>query len=58
MAENLVSYADSALHKDKQAGRNTYRFYDARINADVERRLELEMRLAYADFIIYVRKYL
>lgn len=47
-AENLLSYADSALHKAKQAGRNTYRFYDARINADVERRLELEMRLAYA----------
>ncbi|MDH5182417.1 MAG: EAL domain-containing protein [Gammaproteobacteria bacterium] len=47
-AENLLSYADSALHKAKQAGRNTYRFYDARMNADVERRLELEMRLAYA----------
>jgi len=47
-AENLLSYADSALHKAKQAGRNTYRFYDAGMNADVERRLELEMHLAYA----------
>lgn len=47
-AENLLSYADSALHKAKQSGRNTYRFYDARMNADVERRLAVEMQLAHA----------
>jgi diguanylate cyclase (GGDEF)-like protein/PAS domain S-box-containing protein len=49
--QSLLSHADVALYQAKQDGRNTYRFFEAKMGAEVrERRLiEHELRLAVAN---------
>lgn len=41
-ADAMPKCADTALHRAKQAGRNTFRFYSPEMDADAARRLGLE----------------
>ena len=55
--ESLIKYADTAMYRAKQAGRDTYRFFTAQMNVEVLARLDLEIALHKAfqndEFIIY-----
>ena len=46
----LLTYADTALYRAKTEGRNTYRFFEAKMGAEVRERrlLEHDLRLAIA----------
>ena len=44
-AEELLKNVDAAMYRAKQAGRDTFRFYAAEMNASSVRRLELENEL-------------
>ncbi|HUW75704.1 MAG TPA: EAL domain-containing protein [Gallionella sp.] len=44
----LLKYADSAMYKAKQTGRNTFQFYTAELNKRSMERLDLEYRLRLA----------
>ncbi|WP_213741594.1 EAL domain-containing protein [Bradyrhizobium sp. dw_411] len=48
--QSLLSHADTALYRAKTEGRNTYRFFEARMGAEVRERrlLEHDLRLAMA----------
>jgi diguanylate cyclase (GGDEF)-like protein/PAS domain S-box-containing protein len=48
--QTLLSHADTALYRAKTEGRNTYRFFEARMGAEVRERrmLEHDLRLATA----------
>ena len=48
--QTLLTHADAALYRAKAEGRNTYRFFEARMGADVRERrmLEHDLRLAVA----------
>jgi diguanylate cyclase (GGDEF)-like protein/PAS domain S-box-containing protein len=41
----LLKYADSAMYKAKQSGRNNFQFYTAELNKVLMERLEIEYRL-------------
>jgi diguanylate cyclase (GGDEF)-like protein/PAS domain S-box-containing protein len=47
-ADALIKYADTAMYQAKHAGRNTYRFFTAQMNADVLQRQDLESALRKA----------
>jgi diguanylate cyclase (GGDEF)-like protein/PAS domain S-box-containing protein len=47
-AENLVKYADVAMARAREAGRDGYRFFTAGMNVQVVARLELELALRRA----------
>ena len=53
----LLQKADTALYRAKDAGRNAYRFYDERMNAEVTERLRLRngLRLALdrGEFLLH-----
>jgi diguanylate cyclase (GGDEF)-like protein len=46
--DTLVKYADTAMYEAKEAGRDGYRFFTASMNAQAQRRLELEHALRKA----------
>lgn len=46
--EKLLTYADSAMYKAKQNGRNTYAFYTESITAEVDKRFKLSNQLSKA----------
>ena len=48
--QSLLSHADTALYRAKTEGRNTYRFFEAKMGAEVRERrlLEHDLRLAMA----------
>ncbi|HEY8718395.1 EAL domain-containing response regulator [Pengzhenrongella sp.] len=56
-AETLIRYADTAMYKAKQAGRDTFRFFTSEMNIEVLRRLELETALRQAvkngEFVLH-----
>ncbi|MCX7149638.1 MAG: EAL domain-containing protein, partial [Rhodocyclales bacterium] len=53
----LLAKADTAMYHAKQAGRNAFRFYTQRMNADAQERLDLHGRLRHAlergEFVLY-----
>jgi diguanylate cyclase (GGDEF)-like protein/PAS domain S-box-containing protein len=55
--ETLVKYADTAMARAKQAGRDGYRFFTAGMNVQVLARLDLEMALRRAlddnEFVLH-----
>jgi len=55
--ETLVKYADTAMERAKQAGRDGYRFFTAGMNVQVLARLDLEMALRRAlddnEFVLH-----
>jgi diguanylate cyclase (GGDEF)-like protein/PAS domain S-box-containing protein len=46
--ETLLSHADTALYRAKTEGRNTYRFFEAKMGAEVRERRMLEHDLRHA----------
>ena len=56
-AEVLIKYADTAMYAAKEAGRDTYRYYTAAMNDNVERRLDLDnalrRALAHDEFVLH-----
>jgi len=46
--DNLLKYADTAMYQAKAAGRNTIRFYDPKMQAALEARVQLEGALRSA----------
>ena len=55
--ETLIKYADTAMYRAKQAGRDTFRFFTAQMNAEVLAQLELETALRKAvtngEFVLH-----
>ncbi|NRR29258.1 EAL domain-containing protein [Oxalobacteraceae bacterium] len=55
--DTLVKYADTAMERAKQAGRDGYRFFTAGMNVQVLARLDLEMALRRAleqeEFVLF-----
>ncbi len=47
-AHRLIKQANTAMNRAKQAGRDTYRFYTAQMNIEVQARHELEIALREA----------
>ena len=56
-AGTLIKYADTAMYRAKEAGRDTYRFYTAEMNARALERLDLENALRKAldrgEFVLH-----
>jgi diguanylate cyclase (GGDEF)-like protein/PAS domain S-box-containing protein len=55
--ETLIKYADTAMYRAKQAGRDTFRYFTAQMNADVLARRGLEAALRRAvensEFVLH-----
>jgi len=56
-AENLIKYADIAMYKAKEVGKNNTQFYSSQMTEEVVKRVELEKELRKAiknqEFIIH-----
>jgi predicted signal transduction protein with EAL and GGDEF domain len=56
-AENLLRNADTAMYRAKEAGRNSFQFYTAEMNAQAQERLAIETELrraiAQQEFVLH-----
>ena len=56
-AETLLKNADTAMYKGKEGGRNTFRFFTAKMNAEALEYLEMENALRHAierkEFVLH-----
>jgi diguanylate cyclase (GGDEF)-like protein/PAS domain S-box-containing protein len=56
-ADTLIQYADTAMYRAKEAGRDAFRFFTAEMNAQSLARLDLENALRHAieneEFVLY-----
>ncbi len=46
--QSLLQCADAAMYRAKAAGRNSYRFYDAQIHAEITNRIRMRHALSHA----------
>jgi EAL domain-containing protein (putative c-di-GMP-specific phosphodiesterase class I)/CheY-like chemotaxis protein len=55
--DDLLRYADTAMYRAKQAGRDTFRFFTAQMNVEMQARLALETALLAAvengEFVLH-----
>jgi len=56
-ADQLIQYADAAMHQAKQQGRNTYQFYTESLTRASGEHLEMETRLRHAITANQLRVY-
>jgi diguanylate cyclase (GGDEF)-like protein/PAS domain S-box-containing protein len=56
-ADQLIQYADAAMHQAKQVGRNTYLFYTEALTRASGKHLEMETRLRHAITANQLRVY-
>jgi diguanylate cyclase (GGDEF)-like protein/PAS domain S-box-containing protein len=47
-ADSLIRFADTAMYRAKQAGRDTYRFFTAQMNDEILAKLDMELALRKA----------
>ncbi len=56
-SETLMRYADAAMYRSKELGRNTYQFYNPDMDKSISRKLTLERELRRAiecnEFVMY-----
>lgn len=56
-AETLIRYADAAMYRAKDDGRQRYQFYTANLNEQLRNRMELEQAMRHAlthgEFMLY-----